>query len=105
MSKRTGIVRRPAVGSATAQAAEAAQTRNLADGVVELEAIGEIALPRDHPKWLRDRFVISSTTRALLDRLKPFTIRLLGFWDHRTHRLEIEGGTIQIDDSGAYRLV
>jgi hypothetical protein len=104
VSKRTGIVRRLDGALTTARSPEASEPQNVADGA-GIEAIGEIILPRDHPKWLRDRFVVSSATKTLLDRLKPFAIRLLGFWDHRTHRLSVEQGTILIDDSGAYRSV
>jgi hypothetical protein len=105
VSKRTEIVRRLDGSIATPRSHEATETQSTADVIADIEGIGEIALPHGHPKWLRDRFVVSSTTKALLGRLKPFAIRLFGFWDHRTHRLSIEDGTILIDDSGAYRSV
>jgi hypothetical protein len=62
-----------------------------------------VALPRDHPKWARDRFTISAATKAFIDRLKPVAIRVFGFWDHRAHHLAFEHGTIEIDASGSYR--
>ncbi|MGD0472440.1 MAG: hypothetical protein ABSB70_04415 [Candidatus Velthaea sp.] len=103
MSKRAGIVRRREGTSAAPPAQQAAESPTVMGGLTDAGAIGEIVLPRDHPKWVRDRFVVSSATKALLARMKPYAIRLLGYWDHRVHRLEIEHGTVQIDDSGAYR--
>jgi hypothetical protein len=105
VSKRTGTVRRLSGTVVASRPPEASDSQAVGKGVSDLDAIGEIVLPRDHPKWLRDRFVVSSTTKSLRSRIKPFAIRLLGFWDHRAHRLSIEDGTIQIDDSGAYRSV
>ena len=104
MSKRTGLVRRAGSAPASARTSEAAETRS-ADGFTDTEDIAAIALPRDHPKWLRDRFVVSSATKALLATLRPLAIAVFGFWDHRVHRLEMETATIAIDDSGAYRSV
>jgi hypothetical protein len=105
MSKRTAIVRRLNGGVAGSRPPEITDSQAVGKSVSDADTIGEIVLPRDHPKWLRDRFVVSSTTQALLSRMKPFGIRLLGFWDHRTHRLSIEGATVLVDDSGAYRSV
>ena len=104
MSKRTGIVRRLGGIGTTPPSPQASEPQGIPDAH-DLEAMSEIALPRDHPKWLRDRFVVSASTNNLLAKLKPFVIRLLGFWDHRIHRLSLEDGTILVDDSGAYRSV
>jgi hypothetical protein len=104
MSKRSGMVRRVGGLGTTPRSQQATETPGVPDAP-DIEAISETLLPRDHPKWLRDRFVVSSSTNDLLAALKPFAIRLLRFWDHRIHRLSLEDGTIQIDDSGAYRSV
>ena len=102
MSRRTSVVRR-SVSSDVAGLAQTAEARPLSADVHELEAPSEISLPRDHPRWQRDRFTISAATKALIDRLRPIAIRVFGFWDHRTHRIDLENATIEIDPCGSYR--
>jgi hypothetical protein len=103
VSKRAGSVRRALAGGAPGALAQAAETAALASEVRDPDHVAEIALPRDHPKWARDRFTLSATTKAWLDRIRPVAIRVFGFWDHRAHRLALEGATIEIDVSGSYR--
>jgi hypothetical protein len=102
MSKRAGVVRRLG-GETVAGLARSAEAAPLSGEVGELESSGAIVLPRDHPKWVRDRFTITAATKAWLGRIKPIVIRVFSFWDHRVHRLTTEDGTIEIDVSGSYR--
>ena len=102
MSKHGSSVRR--IGSSElGQLREATETIALARDAGELDAPEEVALPREHPRWARDRFTVSAATKALIDRLKPLALRVFGFWDHRTHRLTLEDATIGIDACGSYR--
>jgi hypothetical protein len=100
MSKRTGLVRRGAAAAAGAEGAS--QARALANDVADLDAAPEIGLPREHPRWARDRFTVSAATKALIDRLKPLALRVFGFWDHRVHSLALDEATIGIDACGSY---
>jgi hypothetical protein len=102
MSKRAISLRRiaPADLGSTESLSEA---RPLATDVGELDAAPEIALPRDHPRWARDRFTVSAATKALVDRIKPLALRVFGFWDHRVHRLTLDDATIGVDACGSYR--
>lgn len=101
MSRRTALVRRTTAG--VASPAPASELAKLANDVRDVDATSEIILPRDHPRWLRDRFTVSSATKALIDRIAPIVIRVFGFWDHRVHHIAVESGTIDIDMSGSYR--
>jgi hypothetical protein len=103
MSKRGSIMRRAGAQTSVAGSSPSAAAARSVGKVADPEATGEIALPRDHPKWTRDRFTISATTKALLERIKPAIVRVLSFWDHRTHRLAIDGATIEVDQTGSYR--
>jgi len=100
MSKRSALIRRPGTAPALAQAAEAPP---VATDAADLEPVAEIALPREHPKWAKDRFTVSAATKRWLDRIAPAVIRVFGFWDHRVHRLSLEGATLEVDVSGSYR--
>ncbi len=102
MSKRTAPARRPNLGTAPALA-QPAEAAPVASEAADLESIAEIALPREHPKWAKDRFTISAATKRWLDRITPVVIRVFGFWDHRVHRLPLDGVTIEVDVSGSYR--
>ena len=102
MSRRSVAARRPG-GDIVSGSAHTSETARLIAEPGELEGIVPIALPRDHPKWARDRFTVSQATKALIDRIKPVAIKVFGFWDHRVHRLAVESGTIEIDMSGSYR--
>jgi hypothetical protein len=102
MSKRTGLVRRGGPPGAL-PTQEAAAAPALAGDVHELEAAAEIALPREHPRWLRDRFTVSAATKAIVDRLRPLAVRVFGFWDHRVHRVTLDDAVIGIDACGSYR--
>jgi hypothetical protein len=62
MSKRTGLVRRGAAAAAGAEGAS--QARALANDVADLDAAPEIGLPREHPRWARDRRAPSAGARA-----------------------------------------
>jgi hypothetical protein len=103
VSKRSGIVRRAGGAESELALTRSAEAASLTGDVRETDHASEIVLPRDHPKWLRDRFTLSATTKAWLDRIRPVAIRVFGFWDHRTHRLALEGATIEIDTCGSYR--
>ena len=61
-------------------------------------------LPREHPKWVRDASAISQRARALLARMKPVVVRVLTFWDHRSHSIAIGLRRLGVDSSGSYRL-
>jgi len=101
VSKRSSVVRRSA--GAVGELAQSAETARLGTDAREIDPVSEISLPRDHPRWLRDRFTVSAATKALIDRLKPVVIRVFGFWDHRVHRLALDSVTLEIDASGSYR--
>lgn len=102
MSKRLALVRR--IGSSeVGSLAESAEAAPLAKDVQDPDAAAGIVLPRDHPRWARDRFTVSAATKALVDRLMPLALRVFGFWDHRVHQLTLEDGTIGIDACGSYR--
>ena len=62
------------------------------------------ALPREHPKWVRDAVAVSQRARALVDRLRPVLVRVLTFWDHRAYSVTIGTRRLSIDFSGSYRL-
>jgi hypothetical protein len=102
VSKRTALVRRAGAGSAEALG-QSSEARPVASEAADLESVAEIALPREHPKWAKDRFTVSAATKRWLDRAAPFAIRVFGFWDHRAHRLALEGATVEVDVSGSYR--
>jgi hypothetical protein len=62
------------------------------------------ALPREHPKWVRDAIAASQRARALIAGLKPIAIRVLTFWDHHVRGIAVGGRELRIDISGSYRL-
>lgn len=62
------------------------------------------ALPRDHPKWVRDAAGISQRARAIIARLAPVRLRVLGFWDHQVRAISIGAASLSVDASGSYRL-
>jgi hypothetical protein len=101
VSKRS--VRRTGPADIIAGLTHASEAKQIATATGEVETTPEVTLPRDHPKWMRDRFTISAATKALLDRLAPLAIAVFGFWDHRVHRVSIGEGAIEIDVSGSYR--
>lgn len=63
----------------------------------------DAALPREHPRWVRDAVAVSSRARDLIARLKPAAIRVLCFWDHRLRAISIAGRRVCVDASGCYR--
>ncbi len=67
------------------------------------ERAARVVLPADHPEWRRDAVTLSSRARAFLAKLKPYAIRVLTFWDHRTTTLALDELTLEIDASGSYR--
>jgi hypothetical protein len=81
-----------------------------------LDAVGGVAradvdapdlaptLPTDHPAWQRDVLSISTRARAVIAALRPIVIRVLSFWDHRSHELRLGSVTLGVDASGSYRL-
>ncbi|MBD5655895.1 MAG: hypothetical protein IAI50_12050 [Candidatus Eremiobacteraeota bacterium] len=101
MSRRS--VRRAGAADVVAGLAQASETKPATTATGDVESTPEVTLPRDHPKWMRDRFTISVATKALLDRLAPLAIRVFGFWEHRIHRVSVGDGAIEIDVSGSYR--
>ena len=84
--------------SAAARGVEAQRPSLLDD-----ERATRVVLPADHPEWRRDAVTLSSRARAFLAKLKPFAIRVLTFWDHRTTTVALEDLTLEIDASGSYR--
>ena len=62
------------------------------------------ALPREHPKWVRDAAAVSQRARALIARMRPILVRVLTFWDHTTRSIGIGGQRVEVDASGSYRL-
>jgi hypothetical protein len=102
MSKRADLGRR--IGSAgLSRTPETLETAPLAGETPELDAAVEIALPREHPRWSRDRFTVSAATKALIDRLRPLALRVFGFWDHRVHNIALDDAVIGVDICGSYR--
>lgn len=67
----------------------------------ELEAP---ALPREHPRWVRDAIAISQRARRLFAQLRPVAIRILTFWDHHTRGVIIAGRRLCVDSSGSYSI-
>ncbi|MDQ2872632.1 MAG: hypothetical protein M3R35_05845 [Candidatus Eremiobacteraeota bacterium] len=61
-------------------------------------------LPREHPPWVKDALSVSQRTRALLARIKPVIVRVLGFWDHTVRSITIGTRRVTIDTSGSYKL-
>jgi hypothetical protein len=64
-----------------------------------------VSLPTDHPEWRPDVLSLSNRAKALLERIKPFLIRVMTFWDHRATRMELDDLTLEIDASGSYRTI
>jgi len=73
---------------------------------VALDADVEIGnqLPADHPPWSKDTLSLSARARALLAKLRPVVIKVIGFWDHRFRSIVVGGRTLSVDASGSYRL-
>jgi hypothetical protein len=62
-----------------------------------------VVLPADHPQWRRDHISLSNRAATLLTKIKPFVIRVLAFWDHRTTSLPLDDVRLDVDPSGSYR--
>lgn len=62
------------------------------------------ALPREHPKWVRDALAVSHRARHLVAQLRPVVVRVLTFWDHRVRSLAVGDRQIAVDASGSYRV-
>ncbi len=60
------------------------------------------ALPREHPKWVKDAVAVSGRARALIARMKPAVLRVLAFWDHHVRAASVGGRRLRIDASGSY---
>jgi hypothetical protein len=69
------------------------------------EADGELpALPRDHPRWVKDAVAVSQRAREIVAKLRPIVIRVLGFWDHRIRSTFVTGRCVRVEPSGCYRI-
>lgn len=62
------------------------------------------ALPREHPKWVKDALAVSQRARALIARITPAIVRVLTFWDHRVRSVALGERRLEVDISGSYRL-
>ncbi len=62
------------------------------------------ALPREHPKWVKDAVAVSQRARRLMARLRPVIVRVLTFWDHRVRGIIVNGRSLGVDSSGSYKL-
>ena len=60
------------------------------------------ALPREHPRWVKDAIAISQRARRLFLQLKPAPLRVLSFWDHHVRSIAIGGRALGVDSSGSY---
>ncbi len=65
---------------------------------------GGHCLPNDHPAWMKDTISISQRARALLARIKPVVIRVIGAWEHRVRSILVGSRRVSVDTSGSYRL-
>ena len=102
MSKRSDSLRR--IGStALTRTPEPLETAPLVPDAHDVDAAAEVSLPREHPRWARDRFTVSAATKALIDRLRPLALRVFGFWDHRAHTVALDDAVIGVDVCGSYR--
>lgn len=63
------------------------------------------ALPREHPRWVRDALAVSLRARRLFAALRPAAISVFGFWDHQTRAVTIGPRTLGVDSSGSYYAV
>jgi hypothetical protein len=63
------------------------------------------ALPREHPRWVKDAIAVSLRARRLFAALRPPAIRVLSFWDHQTRAISVGGRALGIDSSGSYYAV
>lgn len=61
-------------------------------------------LPREHPKWVRDALAVSQRARRIASQLKPLAMRVLTFWEHRSHAIFVGGRKLSIDAAGSYRI-
>lgn len=96
---------------------ELQQSQNVAASAQAADAVGKtaaiedehlqvaIALGAEHTAWRRDRISPSARARRLLEKIKPFFIKVLSFWDHRITRISLEGRDLFIDSSGSYQVV
>ncbi len=65
---------------------------------------GGHALPSDHPAWMKDTLSISQRARALIAKLKPVVVQVVGFWEHRLRSIIVGNERLSVDTSGSYRL-
>ena len=63
------------------------------------------ALPREHPRWVKDALAVSQRARKLFAQLRPAAIGVLTFWDHPTRGITIAGQGLGVDSSGSYYAV
>lgn len=68
------------------------------------DRFGGPELPNDHPAWLRDAVSLSQRARALVVRLKPIVMHVVGAWEHRVRTIVVAGRTVSVDASGSYRM-
>jgi hypothetical protein len=78
-----------------------ASPTQLDDGQLQVAVV----LGAEHTAWRRDRLSPSNRAKRLLEKIKPFIIKVLSFWDHRISRLAIEGRELFIDSSGSYQVI
>jgi hypothetical protein len=80
--------------------AAAAPSAHLPDDELETPA-----LPREHPRWVKDAVAVSQRARKLFALLRPAAIRVLTFWDHLSRGVTIAGQRLGVDSSGSYYAV
>ena len=69
-------------------------------GEAELETA---LLPQDQPRWVKDAVAVSQRARELIAKLRPATVGVLSYWDHRIRAIVVGDRRVQIDPSGCYR--
>jgi len=68
------------------------------------DQFGGPALPSDHPAWLKDAVSLSQRARALVAKLKPVVVHVVGVWEHRLRSIVVGGRKMTVDPSGSYRM-
>lgn len=68
------------------------------------DQFGGPALPSDHPAWLKDAVSLSQRARALVAKLKPVVVNVVGVWEHRLRSIVVGGRKMTVDPSGSYRM-
>ena len=81
---------------------EPAGIRSAGFSLVPEDELETPALPREHPRWVKDALAVSQRARRLFAQLRPAATRVFGFWDHQTRAITIAGRRLSIDPSGSY---